>query len=188
MSSQPDNLSASVVDTSPDPPEQTPANDSAFWETLLLAIDGINRSNRDQLGDRLAADPAFRCDFADAVLLLDTLRDCRFSPLPPPHVNRPAPSTQGRTSVVIAVGSLIAALTAAWSLPPKLHGNRESLYDAVAVTSLLQNSATPPDHPPETDPWVEPPAYSLDTPAWLLTAIDLDEDAQPDDDQEEAVF
>jgi hypothetical protein len=89
---------------------------------------------------------------------------------------------------MFAIGSLVAASLAVCSLPAELRTNHESLKDAVAVSSLLRNSESMPDPTADTDSWLDQPASSLETPNWLLTAIDLSEQAPPEDDQDEAIF
>ena len=170
------------------PPNPLPAPGDSAWEALLLAIDNLTHSPPDQLGDRLAADPEFCRDFADATLLLETLRHCNF---PTPVIVSSGRSTlnpRRRPAVMFAIGSLVAASLAVCSLPAEIRTNHESLHDAVAVSSLLRNSESLPDPSADTDSWLDQPASSLETPNWLLTAIDLSEQAPPDDDQDEAIF
>jgi hypothetical protein len=170
------------------PPNPLPAANDSAWEALLLAIDNPTHTPPDHLGDRLAADPEFRRDFADATLLLETLRLCNFSTPMILSSGRPTLNPRRRPAVMFAIGSLVAASLAVCSLPAELRTNHESLKDAVAVSSLLRNSESMPDPTADTDSWLDQPASSLETPNWLLTAIDLSEQAPPEDDQDEAIF
>jgi hypothetical protein len=100
------------------------------------------------------------------------------------------------TKVVPALTALTAAAIAAFSLHSPEARSTDSLRDAVALSSILLHSASASDPSPEInlDPDSPGPhlAEPLETPGWLLTAVDLDEHHSttetPTTDDEEAIF
>jgi hypothetical protein len=157
------------------------------WEAVLFALGELPPSQQARFEERLATDPELCEHLVEASRLVECLRRCDFPAHPEVTRPRTSPRTHSRrrTAVTTAIAALACVAVAINSIP---HSNPDSIRDAVALTSLLQQSETIPEISSEIDPDIEPTLSSLETPAWLLTAIDLDEQAPIPDDQDQGVY
>ncbi|MEY3459699.1 MAG: hypothetical protein RL215_2856 [Planctomycetota bacterium] len=169
------------------PPDARSADTDIAWEAVLFALGELPPRQHARFEERLATDPELCEHLVEATRVVECLRRCHFPAHP--ELTRPQTSPASRSrryaSVTAAIAALVGVAVAMNSLP---RSNPDSIRDAVALTSLLQQSETVPEISPETDPDIEPSLSSLETPAWLLTAIDLDEQAPIPDDQDQGVY
>lgn len=178
------------------------ASDTAAWDVFLFALQELPEDRCEDFEKQLFANPEISQQLADAARLLEAIHDCHQiqsqSPVssptlvtsaPPATQYRPRPNQKLRPASVFSAALSLAAIVSAASLF-QLHArsHHESLHDAVAVTTLLQSSSADTEFLADTDLWLDQHTSSLETPSWLLTAIDLEEQTTPDDDQDEAIF
>lgn len=149
----------------------------------------------------MAADHQLREEFLASlklVIALSPLDSNNPTPLADSLQHQPKPFAKRRQSTKFApaLTALAAAAVVAFSLYPPETRNTDSLRDAVALSSILLHSvaATDPPHEINADPDspIPHPAEQLETPGWLLTAVDLDEhhstSENPVSEDEEAIF
>jgi hypothetical protein len=151
--------------------------------------------------ERMAADHQLREEFLASlklIIALSPLESNNPTPLADSLQHQPKPSTKRcqTTKFAPALTALVAAAVVAFSLYSPETRNADSLRDAVALSSILLHSVAATDPPHEinadSDSPIPHPAEQLETPGWLLTAVDLDEhhstSENPVSEDEEAIF
>ncbi len=158
------------------------------WISFAYALDELSAAERTQFEERMATDAQLCEEFLAALKLLNALQTA-----PPPSPARTAPLRTRRLAVIFPAMAAIAAVAVmAGLLRSTLSPALDSLQDAVAFSSILQLSEPAPEFSPELPDAVNPSTEILETPGWLLTAVDLDEQAStshtPSPDDDEAIF
>ncbi|MFM7057246.1 MAG: hypothetical protein ACKO2P_10030 [Planctomycetota bacterium] len=158
------------------------------WLPFAYAIGELSDAARNHFEARMAVDPSLCEDFLAALKLIDALQASPIRPPAPAGTPRPP----RRASVFPAVTAVAVVTLMAALVRPTFSPSPDSLHDAVALSSLLRNSTQILE--PAADPIdpAEPVTETLETPDWLLTAVDLDEQASTSEtespDEEEAIF
>ncbi|MEY3174381.1 MAG: hypothetical protein RLZZ436_2295 [Planctomycetota bacterium] len=192
---RPDVQSAGTADTADAAPGML------AWDPFAYALGELPPAAQACFEERMAADPELCEEFLAALRLLAALsspetgstRKVAASQLSRPH----SPARGRRLTAILAASTALAAATlSAFSLHLHMVPTADSLRDAVALSSILQQVDSVPELPAEpvsdSDAAAMPLGEDLETPGWLLTAVDLDEQPStsdiPPSDDEEAIF
>lgn len=159
------------------------------WDPFAYALGELPLAAQVQFEEQMAADPQ-RCeDFLVALKMLNALRASRFTP--PTDTSLAKPRRQVR--IFPAITAVATAALAACSLSFTVGPSVDSLHDAVALSTMLQLPDSSVEVHQEPMSLADPVVENLETPDWLITAVDLDEqasnsDTPSSDDDEEAIF
>ena len=172
--------------------DSTPSND---WDVYAYALNELPPQAKLHFEERLANDPQLCEEFLAALKLLCALRSISPAPVIPA---RSLPSSSGhnsgrRVSSAVAPAALAATvLFAASCVYMVKRPQPDSLSEAVALSNILQTPEITTGTPIDAYPQLLSPSELPETPDWLLTAIDLDEQPSASDitpvEDEEAVF
>lgn len=159
------------------------------WDPFAYALGELSLAVQVQFEEQMAADPQ-RCeDFLAALKILNALRGSRHTPPATTSLSKPGRQVRIFPAIIaIATAALAACLIRSTVIPAV-----DSLHDAVALSTMLQLPASSIEINQEPLSLADPVVSNLETPGWLLTAIDLDEqssnsDTSSSDDGEEAIF
>lgn len=180
--SQNNPASASLVDSAQCP-------ESTVWDPLAYALGELPLAAQVQFEERMATDPQCCEDFLAAVKLLNALRASRYTPPADTGILKP----RSQVRIFPTITAVAAAILAACLMRSTVNPSVDSLQEAVALSTMLQLPESSVELHQETASLADTIGENLETPGWLLTAVDLDEqssnsDTPSSDDDEEAIF
>jgi len=202
MSPSPPRSSAATAFHGAPIPDTAPSPDAMDrWNAVAYLLGELPQPARACFEDRMAADHQLCEEFLASLKLIAALsppdsHNAASQSAPLWHQSNPSTGRRQSRKVVPAFAALAAATVAAFSLYPPEVRSTDSLRDAVALSSILANSslAIDPSSEINSDPDSPIPhlAEHLETPGWLLTAVDLDErhstPENPATEDDEAIF
>ena len=165
------------------------APEPTAWNPFAYALGELPLAAQVQFEEQMAADPQCCEDFLAALKILNALRPSRLTP--PTVTSLPNPRRQVR--IFPAITAVATAALAACLIRSTVSPSVDSLHDAVALSTLLQLPESSVEDNQEPLSLADPVVENLETPDWLLTAVDLDEqssnsDTSSSDNDEEAIF
>lgn len=168
------------------------APEPTAWNPFAYALGELPLAAQVQFEEQMAADPQCCEDFLAALKMLNALRASRLTP--PTVTSLANPRRQVRIfPAITAITAVATAALAACLIRSTVNPSVDSLHDAVALSTLLQLPESSVEDHQEPLSLADPVVENLETPDWLLTAVDLDEqssnsDTPSSDDDEEAIF
>lgn len=159
------------------------------WDPFAYALGELPLAAQVQFEEQMATDPQCLQDFLAALKLLNTLRASRHTPPADPSVAMP----RRQARIFPTITAVAAAALAACLIRSTVSPSADSLHDAVALSTMLQLPESTVEFHHEPLSLADPVGENLETPGWLLTAVDLDEqssnsDTPAGDNDEEAIF
>lgn len=165
------------------------APEPTAWDPFAYALGELPLATQVLFEEQMAADPQCCEDFLAALKMLNALRASRHTP--PTVTSLANPRRQVR--IFPAITAVATAALAACLIRSTVSPSVDSLHDAVALSTMLQLPESSVEDHQEPLSLADPVVENLETPDWLLTAVDLDEqssnsDTPSSDDDEEAIF
>ena len=163
--------------------------ESTVWDPFAYALGELSLAAQVQFEEQMATDPQCCEDFLAAIKLLNALRASRHTPTADTGLLKP----RSQVRIIPTITAVAAAALAACLVRSAVNRSVDSLHEAVALSTMLQLPESTVEFHQEPVPLADTVSENLETPNWLLTAVDLDEqssnsDTPSSDDDEEAIF